>query len=344
MVDNLLESEELTNNKKGIDRLKNILDTHKVNPTYVTPSTTVKTNPDVVQRRWKILCLVREADLKADETARKEKIKDKVDDWMSSFVSKMRLEARSEPVKGSSSSHPTETEDSSLRDSGLSSANNDFGSNDELYGNVTKSALITRSEIKKSRSGEIKRHEEEQRERMRQRANVEANLERELVLAGKAKLKKEHLQDIRLKVHHDLLKVEKSVKRSRSKSPHGPFISSAKSPKPVRKRSHKSKRKHNVQFKWADAVGKIGGSSHANGLRDSFDDDLHFSDSATETVVASLIYDAPNDKLIEAESVPSALPLFVNPVLKSFENANGVDDLFRIAEVWVNPNLFSEPS
>jgi len=54
------------------------------------------------RRRWKILCLVRSSnsgkseDLADDEEVRRERIKDKVDEWMGSFVARMRRMALEE--------------------------------------------------------------------------------------------------------------------------------------------------------------------------------------------------------------------------------------------------------
>ena len=44
------------------------------------------------KKRWKILCIVRTADVQSDETARQEKIQERVDEWMSSFLAKMRIQ------------------------------------------------------------------------------------------------------------------------------------------------------------------------------------------------------------------------------------------------------------
>ena len=38
------------------------------------------------RQRWKILCLVKASDTVADETARKERVQEKVDDWMRTMV------------------------------------------------------------------------------------------------------------------------------------------------------------------------------------------------------------------------------------------------------------------
>ena len=50
------------------------------------------------QRRWKILCIVRTADVESDETARQEKIQERVDEWMSGFMAKMRIQSEEEQV------------------------------------------------------------------------------------------------------------------------------------------------------------------------------------------------------------------------------------------------------
>ena len=46
---------------------------------------------DLARQRWKILCLVKTSDTVADETARQENLKERVDEWMSSMISKMSM-------------------------------------------------------------------------------------------------------------------------------------------------------------------------------------------------------------------------------------------------------------
>ena len=95
------------------------------------------------------------------------------------------------------------------------------------------------------------------------------------------------------------------------------------------------------------------------------DGDLHsMVEDATETVVARLVYDerlgdfvesqdggnAASDEDVEAEELPKeaeedkggprrgdAATAAANPVYDAFDEAKGVDDLYRIAEIWVNP-------
>ena len=48
------------------------------------------------KKRWKILCIVRTADVESDETARQEKIQERVDEWMSGFMAKMKIQSEKE--------------------------------------------------------------------------------------------------------------------------------------------------------------------------------------------------------------------------------------------------------
>ena len=48
------------------------------------------------KKRWKILCIVRTADVESDETARQEKIQERVDEWMTGFMAKMRIQSEEE--------------------------------------------------------------------------------------------------------------------------------------------------------------------------------------------------------------------------------------------------------
>ena len=44
------------------------------------------------RQRWKILCLVKASDTVADETARKERVQEKVDDWMRTIAHKLTID------------------------------------------------------------------------------------------------------------------------------------------------------------------------------------------------------------------------------------------------------------
>ncbi len=86
------------------------------------------------------------------------------------------------------------------------------------------------------------------------------------------------------------------------------------------------------------------------------DGDLHsMLEEATETVVANLMFDERTGDLLDhmphlsdddcAEGelqtdAASGKQRAGNPVFHAFEQARGVDDLYRIAEIWVNPTYY----
>lgn len=67
------------------------------------------------------------------------------------------------------------------------------------------------------------------------------------------------------------------------------------------------------------------------------------NDDVTDTVVAKLVYDETLDELTDLADAETSSPkpnLPVNPIFEAFKDATGVDDLYRIAEIWVNPPTF----
>ncbi len=61
------------------------------------------------------------------------------------------------------------------------------------------------------------------------------------------------------------------------------------------------------------------------------------NDDVTDTVIANLVYDETSDSLSTVIEEPDPKDKHVNPIFEAFKEANGVDDLYRIAEIWVNP-------
>ena len=86
------------------------------------------------------------------------------------------------------------------------------GSGDTSSFELSKSLSSTRSEMRKSRTRERRRHEHEQRKRIRQREREERERERKLVLQGKMEPSLSQLKDPLLKVHNNLLTVQKRAK------------------------------------------------------------------------------------------------------------------------------------
>ena len=67
------------------------------------------------------------------------------------------------------------------------------------------------------------------------------------------------------------------------------------------------------------------------------------NDDVTDTVVAKLVYDETLDELTDLADAETSSPkpnLPVNPIFEAFKDATGGDDLYRIAEIWVNPPTF----
>ena len=173
------------------------------------------------------------------------------------------------------------------------------------------------------------------------------------MLEGKIQITKEHLNDPILKFHHDFKKVEVKAKKSQEQK-----LSQIKA---KRKISQNSSR---IKVKWSNAmdklkvknfmdlnnVNKIDGSTSGS-VNPNPDSDPN-SEPETETVVANLVYDESQDQLTSSllDSETTEQPTDVNftrkkikhpnPVFQAFDDAKNVDDLYRIAEIWVNPTVY----
>ena len=79
------QKEEL---KKVLDNPPNSLTYFKEEPVTENQRQAEK---ERVKQRWKILCLVKTSDRVGDEHLKQEKLKERVDEWMSSMVNQMRL-------------------------------------------------------------------------------------------------------------------------------------------------------------------------------------------------------------------------------------------------------------
>ncbi len=156
--------------------------------------------------------------------------------------------------------------------------------------------------------------------------------------------------------------------KTRRKSPNSSQASSinrgeglrppSKSPRPKCKtssiRRHKKSQsvhshKSSMKLRWKKVAGKVrlqNVFSASNGHHHMEDAppaaDVHtMVEEVTDTVVASLVYDEGKDELIAAATAKSEerekRASGGNPVFDAFEGARDVDDLYRIAEIWVNP-------
>ena len=170
-----------------------------------------------------------------------------------------------------------------------------------------------------------KKAEAEQANRIKARAELELERERLLVLEGKMKVKPEHLKDPILKLHFDCLKMEKKAKKATEKR--------------LNKKRKKAKAKA-IQMKWTSAKEKLKLKNFSL-----------LNNGETETVVAKLVYDESNDSLKEAsnslldgdedqDDKTKDKTSHPNPVFQAFDDAKNVDDLYRIAEIYVSPTTY----
>ena len=319
-------------------------------PNAPKAASTSSTKQDLARQRWKILCLVRTADAETDEITRQERLKERVDDWLAGFVSRLRLEeerkrkAAAAAAEQRRQQRKASSANNSNRDSGLDlSSGLDFDEASE----VQRVLSDAKSEIRRSRTKERRRLEQEQRKRIRQRERDERDRERNLVLEGKIAASKVHLKDPMIRVQRDLLSVDRRIYKARSVSP-SPRAKS-KSPRPKRKTSSSSttrkatstKTKNAVKVKWKSSDEKKVSRTATETSLDLLD--LHtLVEDCTETVIANLVYDERKDELTaqqrggESDKASEATS-HANPVFSAFEKAKGVDDLYRIAEIYVDP-------
>ena len=162
----------------------------------------------------------------------------------------------------------------SFKDSGLDSLDldlTDASSSSAATSYLSKSMSVSKNDVRKSRTKERRKHEQEQRKRIRARAKEERERERQLVLEGKVKLTKSHLQDPVLKVHRDLLEVER--KASSSVSPNRKSsVRNARSPKPIRRKVSRSRKMATaaaVHFKWKEDVARKTKSEELGSVADA---------------------------------------------------------------------------
>ena len=397
---------------------------------------------DKARQRWKILCLVRTSDPVADETARQERVQERVDDWMRTMVSKLQIDDREE-----------DENIVTLKTNGgkrLSVASNEMGGtgtprrrgschlkDDRDLINADTSKLITkvpkvseREKIESLSRIEDQRKKKEMDGRIKAREKAEWERERQMILEGKMKMRREHLKDPVLKLHYDMQKLKKKAsKGTASTAPKSPRI------KPKKKSSYASSNvgsnasdlkktsitscvpagayKPAIRSRWSKAMNRLKANSILeksattngyNGDIDGSDSDLELdpkikkkkpvkkfskkkpkavknqeppavnhnrTDGEVETVVAQLVYDEKNDKLISAvadipatdidarpgknqSTVPNGNLVNgedeerevekkkekikrINPIFEAFDDAEGVDDLYRIAEFYVQP-------
>lgn len=243
------------------------------------------TRRDKARQRWKILCLVKTSDTVADEAARQDRLKEKVDEWMSSMAAKMKISDEPDlpPVNG------------------------------ECGGSLSSGRSSPLVHSYKEHLEEIRKKTElEQMKRIRERELREKERERLLVLEGKVEMTSEHLKDPVLKRHRDFMRVGTKAKKQTERK----ISRLRKTSKPVSA----------IQVRWKSAM-----------------DRLKLLEDESNTVVANLVYDEEKDRL-SSPLLDGGEPLpqghHPNPVFQAFDGARGVDDLYRIAEIWVNPATY----
>ena len=180
------------------------------------------------RQRWKILCLVKTSDPKTDVAARQERITEKVDDWMRKMVMQMHLTDDSSDVREdksgdageSNEEYPGHNKTAFNRFKNLANnvLTNDY--KDKTIFSSNTNQVVPKDEIQRLQNHENSNQLKKQRDRMAAREKAEWERERQLILDGKLKLKKEHLQmqDPVLKLHYDKMQ----MKRKASKGPRSP--------------------------------------------------------------------------------------------------------------------------
>jgi len=213
------QKEEL---KKVLDNPPNSLTYFKEEPVTENQRQAEK---ERVKQRWKILCLVKTSDRAGDKHLKQEKLKERVDEWMSSMVNQMRLveETHEQQQNGNIPDDKGELD--------LSSNNSGDRATSPLVPNY-KDELVRLRKVS----------EAEQQKRIQAREELELERERLLVLEGKMKVKEEHLKDPILKLHFDCLKMEKRAKNATAKK--------------LKRKQRKEKTKA-IKLKWTSAKDKL---------------------------------------------------------------------------------------
>ena len=150
------------------------------------------------------------------------------------------------------------------------------------------------------------------KKRIRKREEAEAKRERELILAGKLKHSQSYIKcDKVIEMHEKMQNLELKSRK----------VSMLKVKKPP------------VRMKWQNVVQRLHISPPVNKPKIAAEDGDEGGEDDTN--------EAQSNHKQDLDSILSDTALKIrienNPVFKSFENATDVDDLYRIAELWVNP-------
>ena len=224
----------------------------------------VERKKEKARQRWKILCLVKTSDPKTDVAARQERITEKVDDWMRKMVMKMHITADNDDEDGSnktSSREGTKDEISDLKNRTNNILNQSIQTSIQRK---TPNHVVPKDEMQRLQKKEETKQLKEQRDRMKARENAEWERERQLILDGKMKLKKEHLQklDPVLKLHHEKIRMKKKAsKGSRSPKPSMTrkigHTTSSGTTGPGSTTSSMSGSKSAIKLRWSSAMNRV---------------------------------------------------------------------------------------
>ena len=165
------------------------------------------------RQRWKLLCLVKTSDPKSDVAARQERITEKVDDWMRKMVMKMHLGDDERQRSGEGQCFTAAMHRHTFSSAARFLIKNKISA---------PTSISPKDEMEKLMKNEESRQLNEQKQRMEAREQAEWERERQLILEGKIKLKKEHLlkQDPLIKLHYQKIQMKrKASKGSRSPKP-----------------------------------------------------------------------------------------------------------------------------
>ena len=236
-------------------------------------------------QRWSILRLVKNCDTEAEQVARKEKMQEKVDEWMTSFCKDMVEKER----------HP-------------------HHSNSYEFGDK----LIRKQIIRKKALSEREQTEMEAlKRRMQKREKEEAKQERERVLTGNLNPSETYLRtDKVIQIHKTMQNIEQRCKS----------VSVAKVKKPP------------VRTKWQYAVHRLHISPTVDRPMFTKENDNQIEEEKGKDSDTRVLINVNENSQIAVDENAIKIRIENNPVYKSFETAKDVDDLYRIAEIWVNPS------
>ena len=184
--------------------------------------------------------------------------------------------------------------------------------------------VSTRKESDKNRLmlNRVTDESDAQKQRIKKRELEELNRERELILTGKLKPSESYIKTDKV------LQIQEKMQNIEIKS---------------RKISVIKVKKPPTRIKWQYAVHRLHLSPPIT--VPMFNDEAFESNSEALDIIEEKTLETNVNKRDEREDQVKVLSedalqfrIENNPVLKSFEHAKDVDDLYRIAELWVNPS------